>query len=156
MNDETEDLWPVDLLSKYVKTPKRILTEQANHLNRRGGSFVRAEVQSREQSRQGDASHSFAIICDAISRRVVLFRVEHPTDTVYPCRVNCALWEPPEGFLRQDDDDWRDADGEAQLLELLREILRSAFTRSIIESMQSQAAEYIEERAAVADEDRKP
>jgi hypothetical protein len=51
-----------------------------------------------------------------------------------------VIWQPE--FPSADDDaDWRIASGESELATLLKEILRSGFVRSVIESMFAEAAE---------------
>lgn len=136
---DAEDLWPDDLLSLSIKSPKRILGDQVRFLNLRGGSVVQAEVKTQTSR---STTHEFWLLCNMLSSRVLLFRVQHAPERVYPSHVNCIMWEDENA--PSSEEDWRIASSEQELKSLIKDILTSPFVRSVVDSMQAQAADHID------------
>jgi hypothetical protein len=144
------DLWPDDITHVEIKAPVALLREQAAMLGRKTRNVVTAEVRQADPVRVASLnysafSYSFSLVAPSLGGYTYrLFDITHGV-AMYPVRVipddaigkelglkDTFVGLQARGFT---------ANTEADFLELLATIFRSAKTRHVIQAMIAQSAE---------------
>lgn len=154
------DLWP-DEVRADILTPLAILRIQAGYLNQRVGGILQADVTTHAST--AIVSHQLVLKAPSLEYSTAIVAVRHPTEQFYPATVKSSAFLPalpphaseatrlaatmaavsavagaapfiPPHFDPPADE--RAANSHEELVELLREVLRSgrivALTQSLI------------------------
>jgi hypothetical protein len=119
-------LWGDLSTLKSIRTPKSMLTEQADILNQLTGGLIRAQVNAS----QNGASLNFTLLIIAPALNNYNFTVciiSHDVN-IYPCKI-----------YSYEDNTWQDCENEEELKVKLRNVLSSDKTKRIIEALLSQS-----------------
>lgn len=131
MPETIPDLWPKEV-SVDVVTPLAVLRHQAGLLRKRTNNLLRADVQSERG--ENEVVHHFELIAPALDHyRYRLFSVRHPFNLVYPSLIEAPEFDEPEGYPV--------ASTQGELLDLIKGILQSTRTTSVIHSLIAQINE---------------
>lgn len=126
MPEPQDDYWPSDIAETTIVTPAAIMRAQASILGQKTNQQLTANVQSLGGGSFAGFNWSFQLSGSALgSYRYELFRVTHPL-TLYPATF---VWE---------DHPDKTVQGEEEFKTFLKEILGSAQTKKIIQSLLAQ------------------
>jgi hypothetical protein len=119
-------LWGDPSTLKSIRTPKTMLTEQADFLNQTTGGLIRAQVNATQNG--ANLSFSLSIIAPVLNNyNFTVCMVTHDVN-IYPCKIYSS-----------EDNTWQDCENEEELRVRLRTVLSSDKTRRIIEALLSQS-----------------
>jgi hypothetical protein len=134
MNGKLVDLWPDDI-STDVLSPQAILKFQAAQLEKRTKGILRGRVE--EVINDEEKTLILVIEAPAVSITGELLRVVSKVERAYPVKV----YGPGMAHVVADADceigvqDYKVANGEGQLIELVREVLAAGETRATLDSL---------------------
>ncbi len=122
------NLWPDDIATEFVITPKAILNRQALVITEKTKDRVRGEVHTKILGR--DFTHTLVLNSPALDDyRHFVLRVRHSIDQFYPLSA----------FVTESDDTGRHCEDEAAFVSLLRKVLCHERTMEVVNSLVAQS-----------------
>ena len=136
MSATIPDLWSDDIEVNLV-SPVAILRAQTGFLERKTQGILRAEVRSTDSGNR--AVHSLDLIAPALNDyRKSLLSASHAKDMIYPVTVRSEGLSPADQGLLPipvSGSDQKTVSSQAELIEVVRRVLRSGYVRSLIHSL---------------------
>jgi hypothetical protein len=144
MSTTIPDLWSDDIRVDIL-TPLVILRSQESLLSRKTQGMLEAKVTT--VANETWVQHQLDLLAPALDYyRVTLLTAKHQRDAVYPVTVAAPCFAPkpgpfsqgPAGSLRfpgGPPPDQREAAGQEEFIELVKQVLRSPEVRAIIQSL---------------------
>lgn len=139
-----QDLWPDDIASVTVISPKTIVEEQGKILGQKTNNLIVGELK-REDSLSLNPSrfpYDFSLYCSSLNYRYDLFRFIFDVTENYPVYIKPDAMILKESFVdfpnKNNNNDGVIAESEEELIEVLRKIFSSSKTRKVIAGILSQ------------------
>lgn len=136
-----QDLWPDDIASVTVISPKTIVEEQGKILGQKTNNLIVGELTKNDYlSRSYKLFYDFYLYCSSLNYSYDLFKLSFDPAENYPVDIKPDSMILKESFVDfpKTNNDEVIAKSEEELIEILRKIFSSSKTRKVIAGILSQ------------------